>query len=262
MDPASIFRAHGGKAASYKFLDDWRLLQSDGFIFDEIIGLGAPEQGIFEWGETRTIQSPGWRSSYGDLESTKYALWNTVTLLLSVIANGERAQQRHPAIFKLPSSFNLALPHFKSRQWSCMARRRGSWYQWRRWRRAHDALTLGDKPLRSFFTDVIPEDGDETTYTEVYRSVQRAVQQQRFMLTKGGYFGWGPDDPFNKDPAMGIGIGDKIAIIFGCSTPLVIRPRGDLFEVTGEAYVQGFMDGEALELLESGFCNVQTLPFC
>jgi hypothetical protein len=122
---------------------------------------------------------------------------------------------------------------------------------------------LGSQSLGSFFTDYVPKDAEEVTYMEVYCSVQRSVQQRRFMLTKNGYFGWVPDNLYcGDDVTHEVEVGDKIAIVFGCSTPLVIRPKRDKFEVLGEAYVQGFMDGEALDLLGSHGCAQETFVFC
>lgn len=135
------------------------------------------------------------------------------------------------------------------------------YYKWGHWRDANNHLLLGDRLLGSFFTNTIPRDAEEITYIEVFCSSQRAIQQRRFMLTKGGYFGWGPDNAFCRDQSIELRIGDKIAIVFGCSTPLVIRPKENQFEVVGEAYVQGFMDGEALDLLRSGACERQTFTF-
>lgn len=53
------------------------------------------------------------------------------------------------------------------------------------------------------------------------------------MLTKNGYFGWGPDNMYKNDRPKELRVGDKIAIVFGCSTPLAVRPRADKFEVVG-----------------------------
>jgi Heterokaryon incompatibility protein (HET) len=39
--------------------------------------------------------------------------------------------------------------------------------------------------------------------------------------------------------------GDMVCILFGCTFPILLRP-GDFWEVSGEAYVQGIMDGEAV----------------
>lgn len=258
-DPDLTYRAHGGIRASYVFPNDWRLLECAGFIFDEVVGLGAPEQGFFEWDVKRTVPCPSWRSGYGGFEATGHALWNT--LLLSVTAKAERTQQRHAALLSLPSTFRVALPQFESRGWNWLAGQRQYYFKWEGWRRAHDDFMLGERRLGDFFTDTIPEDAKEISYVEVYCSSQRAVMQRRFMLTRKGYFGWGPDNPFDNDPSNELRVGDKIAILFGCSTPLIIRPKGDKCEVVGEGYVQGFMDGEALRLLESGVCHLQRFTF-
>jgi hypothetical protein len=258
-DPDTIYCAHGGMPASYTFLNDWTLLQCKGFIFDEVVGVGAPEAGFFKWDKQRIVQCPSWRSAYGDSEATSSALWHT--LLLSIVAKGRRAQQRHAALLSLPSTFFAALPQFQKRGWDWLVGQRGYYFKWELWRYAHDDFMLGEERLGSFFTEIIPPDAEELTYTEVYCSSQRTVQQRRFLLTKNGYFGWGPDNMYENDPSKELQVGDKIAIVFGCSTPLVIRPVGDKFEVVGEAYVQGFMDGEALVLMESQACDIQPFIF-
>ena len=87
---------------------DWRLLQCEGFVFDEVVGLGAPEEGFFHWDKERVLQCPSWKSSYGSRESTGQALWKA--LLLSVIVRGERAVQRHAALLSIPKTFRAAKP--------------------------------------------------------------------------------------------------------------------------------------------------------
>jgi len=81
------------------------------------------------------------------------------------------------------------------------------------------------------------------------------------MLTHNGYMGWAPDNIFGSRDAQ-TKSGDLIAILFGCSTPIVIRPHGEYFKVVGEAYVQGLMDGEAMELLESEKVKARSFTFC
>lgn len=41
-------------------------------------------------------------------------------------------------------------------------------------------------------------------------------------------------------------VGDVLAILFGASTPYVLRPCGDVYEIIGQAYVYGMMHGEAV----------------
>jgi hypothetical protein len=56
--------------------------------------------------------------------------------------------------------------------------------------------------------------------------------------------------------AMGLGPqstkkGDVIAILYGCSVPVILRPHPQdrkCYSLIGEAYVYEIMDGEALEM--------------
>lgn len=72
--------------------------------------------------------------------------------------------------------------------------------------------------------------------------------RRRLMVTDAGRIGLGPRN-MQK--------GDVVCVLFGCSVPVVLRrldqPQledggGRLFRFIGECYLDGFMDGEALEL--------------
>jgi hypothetical protein len=79
---------------------------------------------------------------------------------------------------------------------------------------------------------------------------QQIVWGRRFFRTKG-------NRTKNKEPLFCLGSpdvreGDMVCIIFGCSVPVVLRKvstgGGNAhYEVIGECYVHGMMDGEALE---------------
>jgi hypothetical protein len=58
-------------------------------------------------------------------------------------------------------------------------------------------------------------------------------------------------------PTIGIACGspepgDIIAVLIGCRAPVVLRPAGQRYQVIGDAYVYGFMRGEALRGINSG----------
>jgi hypothetical protein len=46
--------------------------------------------------------------------------------------------------------------------------------------------------------------------------------------------------------------GDRIYVALGCSYPFLVRSDGDLHTLVGECYVDGFMDGEALDMVANG----------
>jgi len=48
--------------------------------------------------------------------------------------------------------------------------------------------------------------------------------------------------------------GDKVVVLFGCSIPLVLRRVGsrEAWEVIGEAYIHGWMNGELHQSIKQG----------
>jgi hypothetical protein len=51
--------------------------------------------------------------------------------------------------------------------------------------------------------------------------------------------------------------GDYICVLLGCKVPVILRPVGDKFKIIGDAYVNGFMNGEALNGVGDGFEGMQ-----
>jgi hypothetical protein len=60
----------------------------------------------------------------------------------------------------------------------------------------------------------------------------------RLFTTVSGHVGIGPS------PCQP---GDKVVVIFGCASPLVLRSMGSHYELVGECYVHGIMHGEAVQ---------------
>ena len=72
---------------------------------------------------------------------------------------------------------------------------------------------------------------------------------RRFFVTKKGYFGLGP---------QGLRPGDRVAIMFGLAVPLILRKytyESGLpgYEILGESYVHGIMEGEVLRQWRNGY---------
>jgi hypothetical protein len=68
---------------------------------------------------------------------------------------------------------------------------------------------------------------------------------RRLMVTQGGIVGTAP---CRARP------GNVVAVLYGCSIPLVLRhdPPADRWQVVGEAYVHGYMNGEAATSIKRG----------
>jgi len=75
-----------------------------------------------------------------------------------------------------------------------------------------------------------------------------------FFDTDTGYMGIGP---FHTKP------GDLVAVFIGGSFCFVLRPKGQCYELIGDAYVHGAMNGELVNLDEQGnIINVQDFNLC
>jgi hypothetical protein len=201
-----------------------------------------------------------WKGAYGGRVDTSEALYGA--LLGQQLRDHDNTRLDNLALSSLPCTFCAGFPQFKERQWKWLAEQGGYYYKREHWRGAHNDFMLGDQPLSSFFTDVLSDAADESAYVHVYYHVREMVMERRFMLTKRGYLGWAPDNVFDSGEENYARVGDLVAILFGCSTPLIIRPRGKSSELVGEAYVQGFMNGEALKKIDDDMYKVQSFCFC
>ncbi|CZT05126.1 uncharacterized protein RCO7_05324 [Rhynchosporium graminicola] len=252
------FEAARGSTSEMTFTNS-RLLTCTGFVVDSIAGFSARGRGFFAWSKSTIVQAMQWKSIYGDFAETSKALFRT--LVADRVGGGEKACDRHVVILNLPSNFKVAEPQFKQRGWTWLARQEFYYFRWEEWRKANKDLQLGDCRLDDFFSDEIPLNASEYDFTEVYACFDRTCQKRRFTLTKNGYMGWVPDNIHGsaRDQTRK---GDLIAILLGCSTPIVIRPSGQHFQVIGEAYIQGLMDSEGMEFLTDGKLEKQSFVFC
>ena len=47
---------------------------------------------------------------------------------------------------------------------------------------------------------------------------------------------------------------DVVVVLFGCSTPILLRPEGrrNKYKYVGDVYIDGYMHGEALAQMKAG----------
>jgi hypothetical protein len=63
------------------------------------------------------------------------------------------------------------------------------------------------------------------------------ARQRRFFLSSEKYMGMGP---------AAMQKGDIICIFYGGRVPYIVRPTAEYYELVGECYAHGLMDGEAI----------------
>lgn len=66
---------------------------------------------------------------------------------------------------------------------------------------------------------------------------------RRFIVSSNEYIGLVPIDTE---------VEDVICVLFGCPMPVIMRPVEDYYIFISEAYIHGWMDGEAMKRHESG----------
>ncbi len=70
---------------------------------------------------------------------------------------------------------------------------------------------------------------------------------RRLFFTKAGYMGLAPKC------AM---VGDEVCVLVGAEVPYVLRRKGQAFEVVGECYCHGIMEGEMMIGPKAGWLNI------
>lgn len=93
------------------------------------------------------------------------------------------------------------------------------------------SFVAGDASQESWVTDYFAD------------AVTRAVMGRRFFITAKKRMGLGVPE---------IGLKDRVAVIKGCSVPLILRDVGEHMVIVGEAYVSGIMHGDVIEGVATG----------
>lgn len=99
------------------------------------------------------------------------------------------------------------------------------------------------------------QSGDNSyTFSETHASNLRratiAIQHRRLCTTDTGFLGLAPDE---------VEVGDTVAILLGCNYPVLLRPFEDGFKYVGECYIDGMMEGEAIEAAGHGKYQVEDI---
>jgi len=71
---------------------------------------------------------------------------------------------------------------------------------------------------------------------------------RRWLVTEGGKLGLGPARTC---------VSDIIVILLGCSVPVILRKEYSEYIIIGECFIQGVMDGEAVEGVKEGTQELQ-----
>jgi hypothetical protein len=111
--------------------------------------------------------------------------------------------------------------------------------------------TLWDYPNRPdhnyYLRDLTEDDARNMSLSAL------SLISRRLVTTSTGYLGLAPEEAHN---------GDKVGVLYGCNFPVVLRPAGDSFQYIGECYIDGLMDGEAIDAQERGGYEAVDVRIC
>ncbi|KAM0421462.1 hypothetical protein ACHAPT_010817 [Fusarium lateritium] len=260
FDPVLPYQCDGGRPAKVSFSADGRLLTVQGVVVDMVEQMGWHSTvELAQKDPARTIQEAGkFTSAYGFLSSTRNALYQTLMGGRLGTIGEHLVEGNSMGLFHLPESPETAMEEFKNRNWIEFSIQGHRYEQWCDWRWANDGIDLGDLGcVGDFFTDQIPAHADEASLWADFVRFRNVASGRTFVTTSKGRFGWVPE----SGAKMEVQRGDLFCIVFGCSVPLVIRRRGQEYQILGEGYLQGYMDGGILGELEAGRV-VEELTFC
>jgi hypothetical protein len=142
--------------------------------------------------------------------------------------------------------------HLPERLWRTLVADRGpdntsppSWYRTACLHAISESYSGGDL----ITTELLKDPKCSQVVADFLRRVQSVVCNRRFLLSKSLLK---DDQLFGLAPAN-TRVGDIICILYGCSVPVILRrrdktPNDDCFEVIGESFIYGLMDGEAFEM--------------
>ncbi|KAL9621766.1 MAG: hypothetical protein Q9160_003884 [Pyrenula sp. 1 TL-2023] len=241
-------------------------------IVDEIDSLGAladnrATSSDYKFSEESLLQPSTSPGAFGDNDAIRSALRKALTGdRLGWMCQDPSTADEAFSIFNLPSSAEAAIAEFQRRGWEDFAIQGHRYVHLQNWRHAHRNLRLGNRRFDDLFTDEIPSGGEDVRdgLWFPYRRWRSVVSGRRLVTTRAGRFGWVIDNPMGgvDAPEQQVQRGDLFCVAFGCRHPLVIRSIEGIYQVLGEGYLQGFMNGEALNGVAHGELHAQDLTFC
>ena len=234
------FTTSGSSLTSIQNLADWDLLSCKGFFIDKFDGMGT--MWAKGWSPDSLDQTEGTADPYGTFESVRDAIWR------SLVANhslpSEPLNTDYGSLLVTPVLAETDLPDEYSQLKDLAASNVFLWCV--KFLNSNAELQVAGRCLKEYFWKTAePEQIDATLLRDALMQRDRVNQGRRLFTTKRGYVGMTPETVDKGD--------DAIAVLLGCSMPMVLRKVEEndsglaRWKVMGECYMHGIMDGEAME---------------
>ncbi|KAF8854282.1 hypothetical protein BDZ45DRAFT_597243 [Acephala macrosclerotiorum] len=217
------FKAAGDTLADAQFSPDGYVLRSKGFVLDTIDAVGMPYK---RRGPTDDVVPAlevfhDWWNLFVAMHSN--SLSSQAVFARTISCGNWEFEDEDVYAIKLEAIFALSAELLGD----------------------SDMLRL-DLPSRS--STMESSDGEKTQFSTIL-SAGLTMNRRTIFLSKEGLVGLAP---FNATK------GDFICVLLGCRFPVVLRPMNGHYMLVGEAYVDGFMNGEAMVGLQEGRYGLET----
>ena len=234
------YAAAGQTRGNAVFSSSGKLLRTRGILFDTINSLSAFHR--LESDHTYPSNGKSIQSVYGDSSATKAAFWRTI------VGDTTREGDWAPSTYSCLLNPLLWVGGIAGVQTNFMGL---------------NEFMARNKNLQLFEYNFKQLIGRGMLTRRLYNPSQLEIDAsswamnvlawRRLITTDGGYLGLAPAATLPHD---------KICILPGCNVPLVLRPRGEHFEIIGECYIHGIMRGEALQGVEEGKHRLEDIAIC
>lgn len=241
--------------ASFEFLSDGRVLSVRGVLLGSGDGLCERPHWVDDYGEfqdigdaAQTTDATQSTNAYGDHEAFREALWRALVYDRDRHGNPTGDCSRvilDTAIFDTPCEPGDPGPTNPDH--------RDIHRNLHLWLNRNASYKLGGHCLKDYFLDLKALKETPKLYYETLHSFW--LWKKRLAVTTSGYI------CVVKEGAQP---GDVLAVVFGCSVPLLLRRKGDTFQIIAECYIQGMMKGEIVDLIRdpSGMFQPQDILLC
>ncbi|KAL9035093.1 MAG: hypothetical protein Q9180_005041 [Flavoplaca navasiana] len=232
------FATSGLSSASISTMSTSNLLSCRGFIADWIDGLGC--MWSRNWDSGSVVQTQSTLDPYGTFEAAQEAIWKSMVACHA--SPTEYLEADYGSLLATPALAKADLPEqtpLKDLVASFI-------FDWCVQYLAGDAeFRIGGRRLKDYWwKEVLPEQIDVVHLRDALMQRDRINLSRRLITTHMGYVGMAPER---------VERGDAVAVLHGCSMPIVLRQSmddesGDVrWRVIGDCYLHGIMNGEAMK---------------
>ncbi|KAI1774094.1 heterokaryon incompatibility protein-domain-containing protein [Hypoxylon cercidicola] len=223
--------ASGGSSHKFAEVENPDHLLCRGFKVDSIASLACSE--VFNHDDHDTVDTRtrgADKPVYNGRNGVKEAMWDVFSYGISKKAQPEAL------------AYLLDMPYFDGRGKAKLIFDRLDQFQ-----QCNQDLVVDGERLSTYFSqwsDRFENILDDPAVFQILSLCMLPLLARRFIVTRTGFVGMAP---------LLAKTGDEVFILKGSNVPLLLRPNGDnTYRLVGDCYISGFMDGEAMNGLETG----------